>query len=36
VLVMAASALIFHEPVTGPKITGIVLICLGIVVGSQG
>lgn len=36
VLVMLASALVFHEPVTGPKIAGIALICLGIVVGSQG
>lgn len=36
VLVMVASVFFFHEPVTGPKITGIVLICLGIVVGSQG
>lgn len=36
VLVMIASALLFHEPVNGPKIAGIVLICLGIVVGSQG
>jgi len=36
VLVMIASAVFFHEPVTGPKIAGIVLICLGIVVGSQG
>ena len=36
VLVTVASALLFHEPVTGPKIAGIALICLGIVVGSQG
>ena len=36
VLVMAASALVFHEPVTVPKIAGIALICLGIAVGSQG
>jgi multidrug transporter EmrE-like cation transporter len=36
VLVMIASAFFFNEPVTGPKIAGIVLICLGIVVGSQG
>ena len=36
VLVVLASALVFHEPVTGPKIAGIALICLGIVVGSQG
>jgi len=36
VLVMIASALFFNEPVTGPKIAGIALICLGIVIGSQG
>ena len=36
VLVTIASAVVFHEPVTGPKIAGIALICLGIVVGSQG
>jgi multidrug transporter EmrE-like cation transporter len=36
VLVTAASALLFHEPMTVPKIAGIALICLGIAVGSQG
>jgi multidrug transporter EmrE-like cation transporter len=36
VLVLLASAVLFHEPVTGPKIAGIALICLGIAVGSQG
>ena len=36
VLVMVASALFFNEPVTGPKIAGIALICIGIAVGSQG
>ena len=36
VLVMVASALFFHEPVTGPKIAGIALICAGIIGGSQG
>jgi multidrug transporter EmrE-like cation transporter len=36
VLVMIASAWVFHEPVTGPKIAGIALICIGITVGSQG
>jgi len=36
VLVLAASAVFFHEPVTWPKIAGIVLICVGIAVGSQG
>ena len=36
VLVMVASAIFFHEPVSGPKIAGIVLICIGIAIGSQG
>jgi multidrug transporter EmrE-like cation transporter len=36
VLVTAASALFFNEPVTGPKIAGIALICIGIAIGSQG
>lgn len=36
VLVLVASAFFFHEPVNAAKITGIALICLGIVVGSQG
>lgn len=36
VLVTAASAVFFHEPVTGPKLAGIALICAGIIVGSQG
>ena len=36
VLVTVASAYLFHEPVTVPKIAGIALICLGIVIGSQG
>lgn len=36
VLVMVASAVFFHEPLTAPKIAGVVLICLGIAVGSQG
>jgi multidrug transporter EmrE-like cation transporter len=36
VLVLVASAFFFHEPVTGPKIAGTVLICIGIIVGSQG
>lgn len=35
-LVTVASAFLFHEPVTGPKIAGIALICIGIIVGSQG
>jgi multidrug transporter EmrE-like cation transporter len=36
ILVTVASAMLFHEPMTTPKIAGIALICLGIVVGSQG
>ncbi|MGH8661675.1 MAG: EamA family transporter [Burkholderiales bacterium] len=36
VLVMVASAYFFDEPLTGPKIAGVALICIGIVVGSQG
>ena len=36
ILVLVASAFFFHEPVTGSKIVGIALICLGIAIGSQG
>jgi len=36
VLVIAASAVFFNEPVTGPKVAGIALICIGIAIGSQG
>src|ERR1700682_1308406 len=36
VLVLALSGIIFHEPITTPKILGLGLIVLGIVVGSQG
>ncbi|MCC6610809.1 MAG: hypothetical protein IT515_14185 [Burkholderiales bacterium] len=36
VLVFACSALFFHEPVTLPKVAGLVLISAGIIVGSQG
>ena len=36
VLVTLASGYFFHEPVTGLKIAGIALICLGIAIGSQG
>lgn len=36
ILVLVLSALVFHEPVTLPKIAGLTLICAGIVVGSQG
>ncbi len=36
VLVMVASGMFFHESITPLKVTGIALIVLGIVVGSQG
>jgi len=36
VLVALASAWLFHEPLTVPKIAGVVLICLGVAIGSQG
>lgn len=36
VLVMALSSVFFHEAMTLPKIVGISLVVLGIIVGSQG
>jgi drug/metabolite transporter (DMT)-like permease len=36
VAVMVGSAWLFHEPLTGLKIAGIALICLGVAIGSQG
>jgi multidrug transporter EmrE-like cation transporter len=36
VLVALASTWAFHEPLTGLKLAGIALICLGVVIGSQG
>ncbi len=36
VLVLVLSGLIFHEPITWPKVVGMGLIIAGIVVGSQG
>jgi len=36
VLVLFFSGLLFHEPVTWPKILGVVLIVAGIVIASQG
>ena len=36
VLVMVASGMFFHESITPLKVAGILLIVLGIVVGSQG
>ncbi len=36
VLVLALSGFLFHEPLTTPKLIGLCLIILGIVIGSQG
>jgi multidrug transporter EmrE-like cation transporter len=36
VLVVLLSGWLFHEPITWPKIAGLILISAGIVVGSQG
>ena len=36
VLVPVASVLMFNEPVTTPKIVGLALVVVGIVIGSQG
>jgi multidrug transporter EmrE-like cation transporter len=36
ILVLVFSALLFNEPVTAQKIVGLVLISVGIIVGSQG
>jgi multidrug transporter EmrE-like cation transporter len=36
VLVLILSWLLFHEPLTGPKIAGMALIVAGIIVGSRG
>lgn len=36
VLVLFLSAFFFNEPITWPKIVGMILIVAGIVVGSQG
>jgi drug/metabolite transporter (DMT)-like permease len=36
VLVLFLSALLFGESLTWPKIAGTLLICLGVVLGSQG
>ena len=36
VLVLALSALFFHEAVTWPKMVGLALIVAGITIGSQG
>lgn len=36
VAVMFASAWLFQEPLTGLKLAGVALICLGVAIGSQG
>lgn len=36
VLVALASAWLLHEPLTGAKLAGIALICIGVAIGSQG
>jgi len=36
VLVVLCSAWLFNEPLTMTKITGLALVCAGIVIGSQG
>ena len=36
ILVLVASGVLFQEPITAPKVIGIVLVVLGLVVGSQG
>lgn len=36
ILVMIFSGLLFHEPITLPKIIGIVLVIIGLAIGSQG
>ena len=36
ILVLVLSAWFFHEPLTWQKVAGLVLICAGIALGSQG
>ena len=36
VLVVLASAWLLHEPLTVAKVAGVVLICAGVAIGSQG
>ena len=36
VLVLIFSGVLFQEPMTSPKIIGIVLVILGLIIGSQG
>jgi len=35
VLVLILSVLLFHEPVTAPKVLGIMLVAAGLIIGSQ-
>ncbi len=36
VLVVLLSGWFFHEPITTPKVVGVALVILGLVIGSQG
>jgi multidrug transporter EmrE-like cation transporter len=36
ILVMLFSGLFFNEPITSPKIAGVALVMLGLIIGSQG
>lgn len=36
ILVMVFSGLLFHEPISLPKVIGIALVIIGLAVGSQG
>jgi multidrug transporter EmrE-like cation transporter len=36
VCIIFGGALLFHEPITSPKVIGACLVILGIIVGSQG
>ena len=36
VFVLICSGLFFHEPITQPKIIGVVLVIIGLAIGSRG
>jgi drug/metabolite transporter (DMT)-like permease len=36
ILVMIFSGLLFHEPITIPKIVGLTVVVIGLIIGSQG
>lgn len=36
VLVLIFSGILFHEPISSPKIVGTVLVIIGLIIGSQG